>query len=427
MKNNVFARATMMLVVILLVLRGTIVSAQSPDTIGVWNVAELREVPVHSWLERERSVHSLLYQGQPLNGRATDVFAYYASPATLQGKQHGADREYPGVVLIHGGGGTAFAEWAYLWAARGYAAIAMDLSGSRPPDVVYDAAGRPVAGQAHRREGRTPLENGGLDQGHQQKFDSIGGTVEDDWPWHAASAGVLAHSLLRSFPDVDPERTAVTGISWGGYTTCLVASLDDRFQAAVPVYGCGFLHEGESVQKPAIDKLGDRRQQWIETYDPGSLLPHCRVPILFVNGTHDVHYPLDSYRKSFDSVPGEQKWMRIELRMGHSHPAGWAPAEIGLFIDSYCKGGTPLLIVGQPVVDGGSVTAALSGSSKVQSAAVHYTVAGGLRSQREWQTLAATVQDGSVTASGLPAEANSWIVTVTDDRGAQVSSVVQLR
>ena len=126
-------------------------------------------------------------------------------------------------------------------------------------------------------------------------------------------------------------------------------------------------------------------------------------------------------------MPGEQKWMRIELRMGHSHPAGWAPAEIGLFIDSYCKGGTPLLIVGQPVVDGGSVTAALSGSSKVQSAAVHYTVAGGLRSQREWQTLAATVQDGSVTASGLPAEANSWIVTVTDDRGAQVSSVVQLR
>lgn len=427
MKNSIVMRATVMLIVILLFLRGRMVSAQSPETIGVWNVAQLREAPTHAWLERERAVHSLLYQGQPLHGRPTDVFAYFASPATLQGKQHGVDREYPGVVLIHGGGGTAFAEWVYLWAARGYAAIAMDLSGSQPPDVVYDDAGRPVAGQAHRREGRSRLENGGLDQGHEQKFDSIGGTIEDDWPWHAASAGVLAHSLLRSFPDVDPQRTAVTGISWGGYTTCLVAALDNRFQAAVPVYGCGFLHEGESVQKPAIDKLGDRRQQWIRTYDPGSLLPHCRVPILFVNGTHDVHYPLDSYRKSFDSVPGEQKWMRIELQMGHSHPAGWAPAEIGMFIDSYCKGGEPLLVVGQPVVDGEKVTATLSGGSTVQTAAVHYTEDAGVRSQRAWKTLAATVEDGIVSATGLPLQANTWVVTVTDRRGAQVSSVVQLR
>jgi len=60
---------------------------------------------------------------------------------------------------------------------------------------------------------------------------------------------------LRSFPDVLPDRTAVTGICWGGYTTCLVASLDDRLKAAVPIYGCGFLYEGESVQKPSIDKL----------------------------------------------------------------------------------------------------------------------------------------------------------------------------
>ncbi len=110
MKNSIVMRATVMLIVILLFLRGRMVSAQSPETIGVWNVAQLREAPTHAWLERERAVHSLLYQGQPLHGRPTDVFAYFASPATLQGKQHGVDREYPGVVLIHGGGGTAFAE-----------------------------------------------------------------------------------------------------------------------------------------------------------------------------------------------------------------------------------------------------------------------------------------------------------------------------
>jgi len=29
----------------------------------------------------------------------------------------------------------------------------------------------------------------------------------------------------------------VTGISWGGYLTCIVAGIDDRLKAAVPVYG----------------------------------------------------------------------------------------------------------------------------------------------------------------------------------------------
>ena len=47
-------------------------------------------------------------------------------------------------------------------------------------------------------------------------------------------------SLLASLPDVDSKRLGITGISWGGYLTCIVASLDDRLRVAVPVYGCGF-------------------------------------------------------------------------------------------------------------------------------------------------------------------------------------------
>src|SRR5262249_30738010 len=284
-----------------------------------------------------------LYRGEKFQGHDTEVFAFYSSPATLMTAD--ANAKFPGVVLIHGGGGTAFAEWTWLWAKRGYAAIAMDLAGCRPIDPVYDATGAPVSGQAAKTESRTRLLNGGPNQGNAEKFDSIGGDFTDDWPYHAIASVMRAHSLLRSFPEVIADRTAVTGISWGGYTTCLVASLDDRFCAAVPVYGCGFLFEGESVQKPSIDKLGERREAWIKAYDPSSLLKHCRVRILFVNGTNDIHYPLDSYQKSFDVVPG-QKQLRIEVNMRHGHPPGWAPQEIGLFIDSFCRNGQPLPVPG---------------------------------------------------------------------------------
>ncbi len=399
-------------------------AAAADEIVGPWNLTELKRPPKMRWLTQTDAVHSLLYSGEQFQGRGTEVFAFYASPATLGAAKPG--EKFPGVVLIHGGGGTAFVEWAHLWAKRGYAAIAMDLAGSRPNDPVYDAAGVPTPNLTVKGDTRTRLPNGGPGQGHQEKFDSIGGEIADDWPYHAAASVIRAHSLLRSFPEVIADRTAVTGISWGGYTTCLVASLDDRFQAAVPVYGCGFLYEGESVQKPSIDKLGDRREAWIKEYDPSSLLPRCRVPILFVNGTNDVHYTLDSYQKSFDVVPG-RKQMRIEVKMPHGHPPGWAPQEIGLFIDSFCRDGKPLPVPGMMSVNGDQVQLAYTSVVPLKSAGLHYTTDTGLRSERTWKSLPAEIGPEFVTTAKPPADANTWFIALTDDRGAMVTSDIHFQ
>ena len=394
------------------------------EQVGPWNLTALKEnVPAMKWLRRDQPVHSLTYAGEKYQGHDTEVFAFYASPITLGDAKAGA--KFPGVVLIHGGGGTAFAEWVHLWAKRGYAAIAMDLSGSRPPDPVFDPKSGVVVGHQSDSKLRTRLPNGGPNHGHPEKFDSIGGDTSDDWPFHAAASVIRAHTLLRSFPEVDADHTAVTGISWGGYTTCLVASLDNRFKAAVPVYGCGFLHEGESVQKPSIDKLGDRKAGWVREYDPGSLLPRCHVPILFVNGTNDVHYVLDSYMKSYNAVPGE-KQMRIQINMPHGHPPGWAPQEIGLFIDSKCRAGKPLPVPGKPVIKGDQVVLTCASVTALKNAALNYTTDTGLRSKRKWTSVPATITGSSITAPKPPAEANTWFITVTDERDAMVSTVVEL-
>ena len=394
------------------------------EQVGPCDLTALKDkVPAMKWLRRDQPVHSLTYAGEKYQGHDTEVFAFYASPITLGDAKAGA--KFPGVVLIHGGGGTAFAEWVHLWAKRGYAAIAMDLSGSRPPDPVFDPKSGAVVGHQSDSKLRTRLPNGGPNHGHPEKFDSIGGDTNDDWPFHAAASVIRAHTLLRSFPEVDADHTAVTGISWGGYTTCLVASLDNRFKAAVPVYGCGFLHEGESVQKPSIDKLGDRKADWVREYDPGSLLPRCHVPILFVNGTNDVHYVLDSYMKSYNAVPGE-KQMRIQINMPHGHPPGWAPQEIGLFIDSKCRAGKPLPVPGKPVIKGDQVVLTCASVTALKNAALNYTTDTGLRSKRKWTSVPSTITGSSITAPKPPAEANTWFITVTDERDAMVSTVVEL-
>lgn len=399
-------------------------SPESP-TAGTWPVERLQtEVPAFHVEDADAPIQSLIYAGEPVAGKATEVFAFYASPRTLGTAQE--EGPFPGIVLIHGGGGTAFSDWVRLWAKRGYAAISMDLSGHRPPAPRYDEKGEKISDHGHPREHRIRLEKGGLDQGNGGKFDSIGGPVDDDWPYHAVANVMKAHTLLRSFPEVDPERTAVTGISWGGYTTCLVASLDHRFKAAVPVYGCGFLHEGESVQKPSIDQLGDRRGDWIAAYDPSSHLGHCTVPTFWVNGTHDIHYPLDSYAKSAALVKGPRAF-RLQPRMPHGHPPGWAPAEIGIFVDSILTGGVPLPVTGKMSVHAETVTLPFTAETKVVKAELYFTAAAGLRSDREWKSLAARIEGGKAIAEGLPADANTWLMTLTDDRGAMVTSAVGMR
>ena len=206
------------------------------------------------------------------------------------------------------------------------------------------------------------------------------------------------------------------------------------------------------MQKPSIDKLDpEHRALWVKEYDPGSLLPRCHVPILFVNGTNDVHYVLDSYMKSYNAVPGE-KHIRIQVNMHHGHQSGWAPQEIGIFIDSKCKRGTPVigakdgLITDQPLADVGSplvkgdlveVTCSI-GNGHIKKAELNYTTDTGLRSKRAWKTVPATVAlgggDGSgrsfnehylITAPKPPADANTWFITVSDERDAMVSTLVE--
>jgi dienelactone hydrolase len=397
-------------------------TAQEP---GQWPIKRLQtEVPAHRVVEDTAPIHSVIYEGERIDGEATEVFAFYASPQTLGVAKAG--ETFPGIVLIHGGGGTAFSDWVWLWAQRGYAAIAMDLSGRRPPAPQFNADGSKVYDMGHKRELRTKLAKGGVDHGNPNKFGSIGGTIEDDWPFHAVANVMRAHSILRQMPRVDADRTAVTGISWGGYTTCLVASHDDRFKAAVPVYGCGFLHEGESVQKPSIDALGDRREHWVAAYDPGSHLAKCEIPTFWVNGTHDRHYVLDSYAKSYALVKGPRT-MRIEPRMAHSHGAGWAPEEIGIYVDSILKDGIPLPTIGTMEVEGMTVAVPFESETEIVKAELHYTTESGLRAERKWETVAAKIEDGKAKARGLPADANTWLMTFTDSRGALVSTDVGFR
>lgn len=364
---------------------------------GPWNLDELKQAPASSVSspDPETGVREVFYENVPLAGKPTRVFAYYAVPEEGRGP-------YPAMVLVHGGGGKAFPEWAKLWADRGYAAIAMDLSG------------RGADGER--------LPDGGPEQSDEEKFrDFAPDEVGEMWSYHAVAAAVRAHSFLASRPEVDRDRIGVTGISWGGYLTCIVAGIDDRVKVAVPVYGCGFLDEN-SAWLPRFEQMGERRtKQWRDQFDPSRYLPGVSRPILFVNGTNDFAYPLDSYQKSYRLVEGPVD-LRVTVGMPHGHPQGWAPKEIGLFVDGVLKGGMPPPRLATPAIEDGRISAQVAAGRRFESARLHYTTDSGPWRERSWSTIDAE-RDGSRVRARLPeGRPIAAFFTVEDERGAVASS-----
>ncbi len=350
-------------------------------------------------------VRALFYEGEPYRGRPTRVFAWYGAPRIAS-----PDRKVPAVVLIHGGGGTAFAEWARIWISRGYAAVAMDVEGHAPVKR-QKGKGRP----GHRWSG--PSRAG--------VFSDIGKPTKDQWMYHAVADVILAHSLLRSYPEVDANRIGVTGISWGGIITCNVIGVDKRFRFAVPVYGCGFLFEAENNYQAAYEAMTPEHEALCRSlWDGSSHLPRATLPILWVNGTNDGHFPLSIMRRSYRAAPGTHG-LCIRVRMAHSHPPGWRPGEIYAFADSIVKKGAPLVSVTGARRRGTSavITFACKPTTLVKKAVLNYTTQRGPWYKRRWTTVPARVDKRNQSAEAkVPRGATAYFFNVIDQRGLIVSS-----
>jgi hypothetical protein len=63
----------------------------------------------------------------------------------------------------------------------------------------------------------------------------------------------------------------------------------------------------------------------------------------------------------------------------------------------------------------------------IVKAELHFTTETGLRSQREWQSLVATITAQTITAPAPTPEANTWFLTLTDDTGSTVSTEIQFQ
>jgi dienelactone hydrolase len=265
-----------------------------------------------------------------------------------------------------------------------------------------------------------PLADGG--PGEATKFlDFENQDVREMWTYHAVAAVIRGHSLLAALPEVDAHRIGITGISWGGYLTCIVAGIDHRLKVAVPVYGCGFLGENSVWKNTSLAAMDpDSRERWLSYFDPSNYLGGVNCPILFFDGSNDFAYPLDSLRSSYRLVPSRLRQVSVILDLKHGHI--WTFDEVDTFVNSHLRGEKPLPRLGPAKRKGDRASASVNSPVLLTEAALHYTSDGGEWQKRHWETVRAEIKAGTVTAQLPEKRPLVWYLSVTDERGLRTGT-----
>lgn len=368
----------------------------------IWDIKELYSVP-NSYPAaefREPGVSSLYYRGLDYMGKPTEVYAYYGVP---EGETPSGG--WPGIVLVHGGGGTAYPEYVKWWNRHGYAAITMDLEGHLP-DRDKKTQDRPAVG--------TPGPS------RADMWDDIEKPIDEQWFYHCISQIILAHSLIRSFPEVNPEKTGIAGVSWGAVSTCLVMGIDERLKFAVLIYGCAALAGSDAVFGDGLRKKTSAQMElFMKLWEGTDYLALAKIPSLWLNGTNDLSFPLDAWQKSIDAVKGDTL-QRIEIRMPHGH-IGFKSSEAAAFADGIVKGRNILPLTGNIDHIGNQISMKIECAKKIIAAELSYTLETGKRSDRLWKSIPIDIPDQTVAAI-LPEKTTAFFFNITTEDNLMLSS-----
>ena len=109
---------------------------------------------------------------------------------------------------------------------------------------------------------------------------------------------------LETRSDIDTQRLAYYGVSWGGELGAIVTALEPRFKAAILAAG------------------GCNNGKVLPEADPINFAPRVKLPVLMVNGRYDFWIPVDTCQEPFFRALGTpaQDKRHVLFETGHSPP-----------------------------------------------------------------------------------------------------------
>jgi dipeptidyl aminopeptidase/acylaminoacyl peptidase len=211
--------------------------------------------------------------GVPLTvpGRVEEVQAAADDGQRIRGwlvlpESASADSPAPLLLWVHGGPMSSWNAWSWRWnpwlmAARGYAVLL-------PDPALSTGYGQEFIARAHREWGARPY------------------------------ADVMAVTdAVAARPDIDADRVAMMGGSYGGYMANWMAGHTDRFKAIVSHAGLWALDQMfGTTDHPMFwrPQFGDplRNPEMYELNSPHLHIDQIRTPMLVIHGNKDYRVPV---------------------------------------------------------------------------------------------------------------------------------------
>ena len=362
-------------------------------------LGELTQAPAMEQAEgfdSTKNLKAIYFEGLDYQGKPTKVFAWLGMPEDKAANESDkVPAKVPAMVLVHGGGGTAFKEWVARWNARGYAAISIAVEGQTDK--------RSEDGESWEKHEWAGPSRVGIYGDAKEEF-------KDQWMYHAVADTVLANSLLRSLPGVDADKVGIMGISWGGVITSTVIGIDDRFAFAIPTYGCGDLSEAPNQYGKSLGN----HAAYKEVYDPMLRFDKVKMPTLWFSWPEDRHFPMDKFANCYHEVSGSYTVSLIP-KLGHGHGPPWNKPDSYAFADSIIKDDKPWCRQKRLIkFDKTKVMVIFESSEALSDPVLVYSMDKGVSGERKWLELAAKGNQAEhyEVEVALPEAVTGWFVNV---------------
>lgn len=237
------------------------------------------------------------------------AFAYLGLP-------EGELKDKPAILLLHGGGGTAYYEWVNAWKERGYVALAIDLEGHIPnkEGTINDVPNNLY----HASNYVTP---------HNQNLGDENEDISLTWLHYACRTSIIANSFLHHFAGINPYKIGVCGVSWGGYITSIISGYDDRFAFAIPYYCITDMLDSFTPLGTYI-----KSHRSFEIFDNPEPLKYIETPFLYIGSNRDVYSNIEQASQIVSSMKNGH--LSILNRFAHSHASALSSVEQFLFADN---------------------------------------------------------------------------------------------
>jgi len=295
--------------------------------IGFWDISraveELLDLEFYEEEFKEKygcliKVRWLVYTSERYGESEVRINGFIAQPADQT-------EPLPAILMLHGTNGSSkgFLDQAVYIASRGYVVMAIDAPG---------------CGESSREPACTVWNIVNVSDGPKGAY-----------YYHAAWSALRAVTVLTSLPEVDPDRIVVAGASMGGLETYMVAAVDPRVKAAIPIVASGNYRDlvmaGSLANLMAPEELdinSEEAELLLKFLDVYFYAAELDKPVFMLVSTNDEFFTLHAINDTFNTIPYPGKLMNLAPNWGHFEAYdGWITAAT-LWLDSLFKGGDPI-------------------------------------------------------------------------------------